>query len=199
MTLVPGTNAAPSPTARKPLADRAGHPGLVSRDAQTGHGAGGGKGMRTSCTPTPSSRGLSRPAARSEAGAAFGERQPVYIERYIAGRPRHKHYSRGPGDLPSPTWTPWVHLGERECSRSSAAHQKLRGQESPCVVRRGVPTCGVAWAPAEPRAGSPPPWAYVQRGNRGSSSWTHGVRKFLFPSSEDETRGSRSEHPVRCW
>jgi len=114
--LVPGTT--------QPLADGAeaarvardiGYPVMIK--AAMG---GGGKGMRLVHAYTELEGALR--AARSEAGAAFGD-ATVYIERYIA-EPRHievQVLADAHGSV--------VHLGERECS-IQRRHQKLV-EESP--------------------------------------------------------------------
>ncbi len=84
---------------------------------------GGGKGMRLVYTLDelmPSLR-----AARSEAGAAFGN-DAVYIERYIES-PHHIEFQ-----ILGDQYGNYVHLGERECS-VQRRHQKVI-EETPSVL-----------------------------------------------------------------
>ena len=114
--VVPGVEA--------PLADEA-HAGRVASEigypvmlkAAMG---GGGKGMRLVRGPAELTGALR--AARSEAGAAFGD-AAVYIERYLA-EPRHIEIQ-----VLADAHGAVVHLGERECS-IQRRHQKLI-EESP--------------------------------------------------------------------
>jgi len=81
---------------------------------------GGGRGMRVARNDPSLVNGFH--AARSEAGAAFGD-QTVYIEKYVEG-PRHVEVQilgDHDGNI--------VHLGERDCS-VQRRHQKLI-EESP--------------------------------------------------------------------
>jgi acetyl-CoA carboxylase biotin carboxylase subunit len=103
---------------------------------------GGGKGMRLVRGAGELPAALR--AARSEAGAAFGDTS-VYIERYI-DEPRHieiQVLADGHGGI--------VHLGERECS-IQRRHQKLVEESpSPLVTpelrrRMGEAACRVAAA-----------------------------------------------------
>jgi acetyl-CoA carboxylase biotin carboxylase subunit len=144
--LVPGTT--------QPLADGAeaariardiGYPVMIK--AAMG---GGGKGMRLVHAYAELEGALR--AARSEAGAAFGD-ATVYIERYIA-EPRHievQVLADAHGSV--------VHLGERECS-IQRRHQKLV-EESPSSFvepdmrrRMGEAACRLAAAVGYVNAGT---------------------------------------------
>ena len=111
---------------------------------------GGGKGMRLVRAPGELPGALR--AARSEAGAAFGD-AAVYVERYVE-EPRHieiQILADGHGNV--------VHLGERECS-IQRRHQKLI-EESPSTfvtpemrARMGEAACAVAAAVGYVNAGT---------------------------------------------
>ncbi len=111
---------------------------------------GGGKGMRLVRAPGDLAGALR--AARSEAGAAFGD-AAVYIERYVE-EPRHieiQVFGDNHGNL--------VHLGERECS-IQRRHQKLI-EESPSPFvdpdlrrRMGEAACRIAAAVGYVNAGT---------------------------------------------
>jgi len=111
---------------------------------------GGGKGMRLVRAPGGLAGALR--AARSEAGAAFGDAS-VYIERYIE-EPRHieiQVFGDAQGAM--------VHLGERECS-IQRRHQKLI-EESPSPFvdadlrhRMGAAACRIATAAGYVNAGT---------------------------------------------
>ncbi len=120
--VVPGIDEALGPdVADAVIAERAreiGYPVLVKAVA-----GGGGKGMRTVTDPQELSGAIR--AARSEAGAAFGN-EAVYLERRIP-RPRHVEIQLL-GDAHG-TVVPFV---ERECS-IQRRHQKIV-EESPSVA-----------------------------------------------------------------
>jgi acetyl-CoA carboxylase biotin carboxylase subunit len=111
---------------------------------------GGGKGMRLVRQEAELADALR--AARSEAGAAFGD-TAVYLERAVS-EPRHVEIqvlADGHGTI--------VHLGERECS-IQRRHQKLV-EESPSPVvdaplraRLGEAACRVARAAGYVNAGT---------------------------------------------
>jgi acetyl-CoA carboxylase, biotin carboxylase subunit len=111
---------------------------------------GGGKGMRLVRTETEMAEALR--AARSEAGAAFGD-AAVYLERAVV-EPRHVEIqvlADAHGGI--------VHLGERECS-IQRRHQKLI-EEAPSPVvdaalreRMGEAACRIARAAGYVNAGT---------------------------------------------
>jgi acetyl/propionyl-CoA carboxylase alpha subunit len=117
--VVPGTEEPVSDDAEAArVAERVGYPVMLK--AAMG---GGGKGMRLVRTPGELTGALR--AARSEAGAAFGD-TAVYVERYI-DEPRHieiQMLADAHGGV--------VYLGERECS-IQRRHQKLV-EESPLIL-----------------------------------------------------------------
>jgi acetyl-CoA carboxylase biotin carboxylase subunit len=111
---------------------------------------GGGKGMRLVRSESELAGALR--AARSEAGAAFGDTS-VYLERAVI-EPRHVEIqvlADAHGGI--------VHLGERECS-IQRRHQKLIEESpSPCVdgdlrARMGEAACRVAKAAGYVNAGT---------------------------------------------
>jgi acetyl-CoA carboxylase, biotin carboxylase subunit len=111
---------------------------------------GGGKGMRLVRQEAELAEALR--AARSEAGAAFGDTS-VYLERAVL-EPRHVEIqvlADAHGSI--------VHLGERECS-IQRRHQKLIEEcPSPCVdaalrARMGEAACRVAQAAGYVNAGT---------------------------------------------
>jgi acetyl-CoA carboxylase biotin carboxylase subunit len=111
---------------------------------------GGGKGMRLVRGEGELADALR--AARSEAGAAFGD-TAVYLERAVS-EPRHieiQVLADGHGAV--------VHLGERECS-IQRRHQKLVEEcPSPCVdadlrARMGEAACRIARAAGYVNAGT---------------------------------------------
>src|SRR5439155_627641 len=106
---------------------------------------GGGKGMRLVHRREDLAGALR--AARSEAGAAFGDAS-VYIERYLAA-PRHVEIQ-----ILADAHGSTVHLGERECS-IQRRHQKLieespsPGVDAELRRRMGAAACRLS-APAGP-------------------------------------------------
>jgi acetyl-CoA carboxylase biotin carboxylase subunit len=144
--VVPGTEQPVSDDAEAArVAERVGYPVMLK--AAMG---GGGKGMRLVRAGADLAGALR--AARSEAGAAFGD-QAVYIERYVE-EPRHieiQVLADAHGGV--------VHLGERECS-IQRRHQKLV-EESPSPFatpemrrRMGEAACRVAAAVGYVNAGT---------------------------------------------
>jgi acetyl-CoA carboxylase biotin carboxylase subunit len=144
--VVPGTEQPVSDDAEAArVAERVGYPVMVK--AAMG---GGGKGMRLVRAPGDLAGALR--AARSEAGAAFGD-AAVYIERYVE-EPRHieiQVLADAHGSV--------VSLGERECS-IQRRHQKLV-EESPSSFvtpemrrRMGEAACRVAAAVGYVNAGT---------------------------------------------
>jgi acetyl-CoA carboxylase biotin carboxylase subunit len=111
---------------------------------------GGGKGMRLVRTSAELPAALR--AARSEAGAAFGD-AAIYIERYVE-EPRHVEIQ-----VLADSHGGVVHLGERECS-IQRRHQKLI-EESPSPFvdadlrrRLGEAACRIAAAAGYVNAGT---------------------------------------------
>ncbi len=144
--VVPGTEQPVADDAEAArVAERVGYPVMVK--AAMG---GGGKGMRLVRAPGDLAGALR--AARSEAGAAFGD-AAVYIERYVE-EPRHieiQVLADAHGGV--------VYLGERECS-IQRRHQKLV-EESPSSFvtpemrrRMGEAACRVAAAVGYVNAGT---------------------------------------------
>jgi acetyl-CoA carboxylase biotin carboxylase subunit len=117
--VVPGTEQPVSDDAEAVrVAARVGYPVMLK--AAMG---GGGKGMRLVRAPGELTGALR--AARSEAGAAFGD-AAVYIERYVE-EPRHIEIQ-----ILADAHGGVVYLGERECS-IQRRHQKLL-EEGPSVA-----------------------------------------------------------------
>jgi acetyl-CoA carboxylase biotin carboxylase subunit len=144
--MVPGTvEPVRSDEEARTLAREVGYPVMVK--AAMG---GGGKGMRLVRGEAELADALR--AARSEAGAAFGD-SAVYLERAVS-EPRHVEI-QVLGDAHGAI----VHLGERECS-IQRRHQKLI-EESPSPIvdaelraRMGVAACRVARAAGYVNAGT---------------------------------------------
>ena len=127
MPVVPGTEAPLRPERarrrdRRGIAARIGYPMLVKAVA-----GGGGKGMRTVTDPADLAGAVR--AARSEAGAAFGD-AAVYLERRLT-RPRHIEVQLL-GDQHG-TVLPFV---ERECSIQRRHQKVIEETPSPVVARR---------------------------------------------------------------
>ena len=144
--VVPGTEQPVSDDAEAVrVAERVGYPVMLK--AAMG---GGGKGMRLVRAPGELTGALR--AARSEAGAAFGD-AAVYIERYVE-EPRHIEIQ-----ILADAHGGVVYLGERECS-IQRRHQKLVEESpSPFVTpemrrRMGEAACGVAAAVGYVNAGT---------------------------------------------
>ena len=144
--VVPGTEQPVSDDAEAVrVAERVGYPVMLK--AAMG---GGGKGMRLVRAPGELTGALR--AARSEAGAAFGD-AAVYIERYVE-EPRHIEIQ-----ILADAHGGVVYLGERECS-IQRRHQKLV-EESPSSFvtpemrrRMGEAACRVAAAVGYVNAGT---------------------------------------------
>ena len=144
--MVPGTlEPISSDDEARTLAREVGYPVMLK--AALG---GGGKGIRLVRGESELADALR--AARSEAGAAFGDTS-VYLERAVS-EPRHVEIqvlADGHGTV--------VHLGERECS-IQRRHQKLIEESpSPCVdaglrARMGVAACRIARAAGYVNAGT---------------------------------------------
>jgi acetyl-CoA carboxylase biotin carboxylase subunit len=144
--MVPGTlEPIASDDEARTLAREVGYPVMLK--AAMG---GGGKGMRLVRAEPELADALR--AARSEAGAAFGD-AAVYLERAVR-EPRHVEIqvlADGHGTV--------VHLGERECS-VQRRHQKLIEESpSPCIdaelrARMGVAACRIARAAGYVNAGT---------------------------------------------
>jgi acetyl-CoA carboxylase, biotin carboxylase subunit len=146
VAMVPGTlESISSDDEARTLAREVGYPVMLK--AARG---GGGKGMRLVRGESELADALR--AARSEAGAAFGDTS-VYLERAVS-EPRHVEI-QVLGDAHGTI----VHLGERECS-IQRRHQKLIEESpSPCVdaelrARMGVAACRIARAAGYVNAGT---------------------------------------------
>jgi len=114
--IVPGSDGlVPDVAAASEVAERIGYPVLIKATA-----GGGGRGMRIVRQPADLPDAFN--AARTEAGAAFGN-PDVYMERFVDG-PRHVEIQ-----VIADAFGNVVHLGERECS-VQRRHQKLL-EESP--------------------------------------------------------------------
>jgi acetyl-CoA carboxylase biotin carboxylase subunit len=144
--VVPGTlEPITSDDEARTLAGEVGYPVMLK--AARG---GGGKGMRLVRGESELADALR--AARSEAGAAFGDAS-VYLERAVS-EPRHVEIQ-----VLADAHGTVVHLGERECS-IQRRHQKLIEESpSPCVdaglrARLGVAACRIARAAGYVNAGT---------------------------------------------
>ncbi len=113
-----GEEVLPDLAAAESFAKQIGYPVMLKATA-----GGGGKGMRLVSDPEDLSAAYR--AARSEAGASFGD-DTVYLEKYI-DRPRHVEIQ-----VLADTHGGAVSLGERECSLQRR-HQKVV-EESPSPV-----------------------------------------------------------------
>ena len=137
--VVPGTEDAIGPEVRDPdiarIAASVGYPVLVKAVA-----GGGGKGMRTVTEPEELSSAIR--AARSEAGAAFGD-PSIYLERRLT-RPRHIEVQ-----LLCDTYGTVLPFVERECSIQRRHQKVVEETPSPAVspaVRRSITAAAAAVA-----------------------------------------------------
>jgi acetyl-CoA carboxylase, biotin carboxylase subunit len=137
--VVPGTEAAIGPEVRDAdvarIAASVGYPVLVKAVA-----GGGGKGMRTVTDPAELPSAVR--AARSEAGAAFGD-AAIYFERRLT-RPRHIEVQ-----LLCDTYGTVLPFVERECSIQRRHQKVVEETPSPVVspaVRRAITTAAAAVA-----------------------------------------------------
>jgi acetyl-CoA carboxylase biotin carboxylase subunit len=121
--VVPGTEESLADTDIAAVAASIGYPLLVKAVA-----GGGGKGMRTVTAPADLANAVR--AARSEAGAAFGDAS-VYLERRLA-RPRHIEVQ-----LLADAHGTVVPFVERECS-IQRRHQKVVEETPSLVVSPGL-------------------------------------------------------------
>jgi acetyl-CoA carboxylase, biotin carboxylase subunit len=137
--VVPGTEDAIGPDVRDAdvarIAASVGYPVLVKAVA-----GGGGKGMRTVTDPAELPSAVR--AARSEAGAAFGD-AAIYFERRLT-RPRHIEVQ-----LLCDTYGTVLPFVERECSIQRRHQKVVEETPSPAVspaVRRAITTAAAAVA-----------------------------------------------------
>ena len=116
-----GRDPLPELEAAQAAAEAIGYPVMLKAAA-----GGGGKGMRR--IDAPAEFAASYRAARSEAGASFGD-DSVYLEKYIV-EPRHVEI-QVMGDLHGRI----VSLGERECSLQRRHQKVVEEAPSPVVDR----------------------------------------------------------------